>query len=165
MSNLGLELALKARGIRLVRVAVGDRYVVDAMRRGGFNLGGEQSGHIILLDHSTTGDGLLAGAQLLRLAAERQRPLSALRAVLTRLPQVLRSLRVPDRRPIDTLPGIAALMARIEAALGERGRLLVRYSGTEPLIRVMLEGEDLPRIEQLADELVAALQSAFGVPA
>jgi len=157
MSNLGLEVALQSRGARLVRTQVGDRYVVEAMRDGGFTVGGEQSGHIILLDHSTTGDGVLAGLQVLRLMVERGRPLSELRRQMSRFPQTLLNVRVARRRDLREMPGVQETIDRITAAMGARGRVLVRYSGTEPLVRVMVEGEDTERVRAYAEEIAAAI--------
>ena len=159
MSNMGLEMALRARGARLVRVPIGDRYVVAEMRRLGCNLGGEPSGHIVLLDHSTTGDGILAALAVVRLVVERQRPLSELRRVMTRLPQALRNVRVAQRRDLNTIPAVRETIERITAECGARGRVLVRYSGTEPLVRVMVEGEDTARVEAHADEIAASLRT------
>jgi phosphoglucosamine mutase len=159
MSNLGLEVALRERGARLVRVQVGDRYVVEEMRQHGYNLGGEQSGHLIFLDHGTTGDGLLAALQVLRLMVERQRPLSELKGAMTRFPQVLLNVPVQARRDLDGVEPVQQTMARIRAALSDRGRVLVRYSGTEPLVRVMVEGEDGDTVQAYAEEIVAVIRA------
>ena len=163
MSNLGLEHALSRAGIRLERTAVGDRYVVQRMREGGFNFGGEQSGHLVFLDHATTGDGLVAALQVLNVMQGRQRPLSELAQVMQRLPQVLVNLKVPEKRPLATLPLASAAMAAVEAKLGKDGRILVRYSGTEAKIRVMIEGPDEAMIGEFAQEVVAAISKDFGV--
>lgn len=163
MSNLGLEHALSRAGIRLERTAVGDRYVVQRMREGGFNFGGEQSGHLVFLDHATTGDGLVAALQVLNVMQGRQRPLSELAQVMQRLPQVLVNLKVPEKRPLASLPLAAAAMADVEAKLGKDGRILVRYSGTEAKIRVMIEGPDESMIGTFAQEVVAAISKDFGV--
>jgi phosphoglucosamine mutase len=162
MSNLGLHSAMRERGIQVVTTPVGDRYVVEEMIRRGYNLGGEQSGHIVFLDHNTTGDGLITGLAVLARVVESGRRLSELRAVMRRYPQVLRNLRVRDKPPIESLPAVARAMAQAERALGERGRVLVRYSGTEKLLRVMLEGESEAQIGGLADDIVAAATSAIG---
>lgn len=162
MSNLGLELALREHGVRLLRTAVGDRYVVEEMRRGGFNLGGEQSGHLLFLDSSTTGDGIVAGLRVAHLLVRRQRPLSELKRVMTRMPQVLRNVRVRERREIATVPEIQGVLDAATRALDERGRVLVRYSGTEPLLRVMVEGEDGERVAVLADEIAGVITRALG---
>ncbi|MCK6553769.1 hypothetical protein L6Q96_04170 [Candidatus Binatia bacterium] len=165
MSNLGLEVALRARGGRLVRTQVGDRYVVEAMRQGGYAVGGEQSGHIILLEHGTTGDGVLAGLQVLRLIVESGRPLSALRRQMQRFPQTLVNVRVAERCDPQGIPGVRQTIDGIARALGERGRVLVRASGTEPLIRVMVEGEDADRVRIHAEEIAAAIRAGAGSPA
>ena len=161
MSNLGLEVALRACGARLVRVQVGDRYVVEEMRQHGYNLGGEQSGHLIFLDHGTTGDGLLAALQVLRLMVERQRPLSELKRAMTRFPQVLLNVAVKARRDLEGVEPVKQTIARIRAALNDRGRVLVRYSGTEPLVRVMVEGEDGDIVQAYADEIAAVIRAAL----
>jgi phosphoglucosamine mutase len=163
MSNLGLEHALSRAGIRLERTAVGDRYVVQRMREGGFNFGGEQSGHLVFLDHATTGDGLVAALQVLNVMQGQQRPLSELAQVMQRLPQVLVNLKVPEKRPLASLPLASAAMADVEAKLGKDGRILVRYSGTEAKIRVMIEGPDETMIGEFAQEVVAAISKDFGV--
>jgi phosphoglucosamine mutase len=162
MSNMGLEKELSTLGLELIRTQVGDRYVVEAMRAGGYNLGGEQSGHIVFLDHNTTGDGLITALAVLALVVERGRPLSELRRVMRRFPQVLENLRVRSKPDVETLPAVAAAIRQAEHALGERGRVLVRYSGTEPLLRVMIEGEREPAIRQLAGAIVDAARSAIG---
>jgi phosphoglucosamine mutase len=163
MSNLGLELCLRERGIRLLRTRVGDRYVLEAMREGGFTLGGEQSGHIIFLDRHTTGDGLITAAALASLLRRSGRRLSELAATLPRLPQVLRSVPVRDRERVEADPGVAAAVAAARAALGERGRVLVRPSGTEPLVRVMVEGQDEAAVLAAAEAIAGAVASAAGV--
>ena len=157
MSNLGLERALDAQGIALVRTPVGDRYVVEAMRKGGFNLGGEQSGHLIFLDHASTGDGLIAALQVLALVIRTGKPLSELaREAMERVPQVLESVTLPARRPLEEMAALQALVTESRATLGRDGRVLVRWSGTEPKLRVMVEGPDEERIATLAQDLVAA---------
>lgn len=166
MSNLGLERALEAEGIRLHRTRVGDRYVLEAMREGGYVLGGEQSGHVIFLEHATTGDGILTGAQLLSILRASGRPLSELAGVVRRYPQVLVNVEVAGNgRLADRLAGNAAVreaIAAAEGALEGRGRVLVRPSGTEPLVRVMVEGEDEPRVRAAAEDLAAAIRRALG---
>jgi len=162
MSNLGLELALRAHGARLVRTPVGDRAVVEEMQRHGYNLGGEQSGHLVFLDHSTTGDGLVAGLKVASLLLERQRPLSELKRVMTKFPQLL--VNVPVERRVD-LEGVTALqqtLQPIRASLNDRGRVLVRYSGTEPLVRVMVEAEDEARMRAYAEEIAAVIRQELG---
>jgi phosphoglucosamine mutase len=162
MSNLGLHTAMRERGIQVVTTPVGDRYVVEEMVRQGYNLGGEQSGHIVFLDHNTTGDGLITGLAVLARVVESGRRLSELRTVMRRYPQVLRNLKVRDKPPIESLPSVARAMQQAQRTLGERGRVLVRYSGTEKLLRVMLEGESEAQIGHLADDIVAAATSAIG---
>ena len=162
MSNIGLELALRDRGARLVRVQVGDRYVVEEMRQHGYNLGGEQSGHILFLDHSTTGDGLLAGLNVVRLMVERQRPLSELKRVMSKFPQVLVNVRVRSREALEDIAAVRETIARITSKLNDRGRVLVRYSGTEPLVRVMVEGEYPDEVQAYADEIAAVIRTHLG---
>jgi phosphoglucosamine mutase len=162
MSNLGLHVAMQERSIHTVTTPVGDRHVVEAMIRGGFNLGGEQSGHIVFLDHNTTGDGLVTCLALLALLVERGRPLSELRRVMQRFPQVLLNVPVAARREVTTVPTLAAAIRAAEATLGERGRVLVRYSGTEPLLRIMVEGEREAQIRDLAEGIAAAARDGLG---
>ncbi len=162
MSNLGLDLALQSAGIKIVRTAVGDRYVVEQMLRGGYNLGGEQSGHVVFLDHNTTGDGCLTGLRLLAIMVEKQRTLGELKKVMTRLPQVLLNVGVKEKKDISRLPRVLHKIAAVEKELGERGRVLVRYSGTEPLARVMLEGENEEKIRQMAEEIAEEIRLHLG---
>ena len=163
MSNLGLERALEAQGIAFVRTPVGDRYVVEAMRKGGFNLGGEQSGHVIFLDHASTGDGLIAALQVLAIVIRTGRPLSALaEEAMERVPQVLESVILPARRPLEDMAALQALIAQAKTTLGRDGRVLVRWSGTEPKLRVMVEGPDEGRIGTIAQDLVAAARRDVG---
>ncbi len=162
MSNAGLEIALERHGIELLRTDVGDRYVVEAMRREGLNLGGEPSGHVIFLDHSTTGDGMLTALQVLALLRRSGRPLSELAKVVEPLPQVLRSVPVRHKPPFEELPELARMIERIEADLSGRGRMLVRYSGTESVARVMVEGEERAHIEALASEVCEQIQKLIG---
>jgi phosphoglucosamine mutase len=162
MSNLGLERALARDGLRLERTAVGDRYVVEAMRAGGYNLGGEQSGHVVMLDHKTTGDGLLTALQVLAIQRRTERPLSELLAGFERVPQVLVNVAVAQKRPIDELAVFRKTLGRVEAALGDAGRVLVRYSGTEAKARVMVEGDDEMKVREYAQELADELQRSLG---
>ncbi len=156
MSNLGLERAIHAAGGKLVRTAVGDRYVVEEMRKSGYNFGGEQSGHMVFLDHASTGDGLVAGLQLCAVMLRAGRPLSELaKEAMTRVPQVLVNATLPQRRPIDELAQTTKAIRAAEAELGAGGRVLVRWSGTEPKLRVMIEGEDEARIRALAEGIAA----------
>ncbi len=161
MSNLGLERALAAEGLDLVRTQVGDRYVVDAMRTGGYNLGGEQSGHVVFLDHTTTGDGLMSGLQVLGAMVRKQRPLSELAAGFERFPQVMVNVSVAQRIPLEDLPSVQAAIRKVEAELADRGRVLIRYSGTELKARVMVEGESEARVSELAGDLADELKRAL----
>jgi phosphoglucosamine mutase len=163
MSNLGLERALGAQGISLVRTPVGDRYVVEAMRKGGFNLGGEPSGHLIFLDHAPTGDGLIGALQVLALVIRTGKPLSELaQEAMERVPQVVESVTLPVRRPLEEMTVLQALIAQARTTLGQEGRVLVRWSGTEPKLRVMVEGPDEGRIETIVQDLVAAARRDVG---
>ncbi len=155
MSNMGLEKALEEMGLRLLRTKVGDRFVVEEMRRGGYNLGGEQSGHIIFLDHATTGDGILAALQLLSVMKRRERPLSELASLMEKFPQVLINVKVKEKKPPEEIPGLPELVKKIEEKLGDEGRVLIRPSGTEPKYRVMLEGTDKEKIRTFAQEIAA----------
>lgn len=162
MSNFGLERALAESGIRLVRCPVGDRHVRERMLAEGAVLGGEQSGHIIFGEHHTTGDGLLTALQVLDVMAETDCALGELVQGLVRSPQVLVNVPVRERRPLDEVPGIQAAVARVQAHLDGRGRVLVRYSGTEPLVRVMIEGEDEAQIRTWADEIAEEVRRRLG---
>jgi len=162
MSNLGLELALRKAGLEVVRTQVGDRYVVERMLEGNYNLGGEQSGHILFLDHNTTGDGAITCLQLLALMVERRERLSQLKRVMTRLPQVLVNVSVKEKREISEMPRVERKIAEVERALAGRGRVLVRYSGTEPLARVMLEGEDEKKIRAMAQSIADDIRAEVG---
>lgn len=162
MSNLGLEIALKEMGANVVRTAVGDRYVVEEMLRGGYNLGGEQSGHIVFLDSNTTGDGCLTFLQILAIMVQRGKRLGELKRAMTKLPQILVNVRVREKKSFSRLPRVRERIASVEKALGDRGRVLVRYSGTEPLARVMLEGEDQAKIRAMAEEIAAEIRAAVG---
>ncbi len=164
MSNAGLDAALAAHGGRVVRSRVGDRYVMEEMRRGGYNFGGEQSGHLIYRDLNTTGDGIVAAVQLLSVMVRTGKPLSELRKVLVKFPQAQRNLRVTRKPPVESLPEVARTIEAAEAALAEAGagRVLVRYSGTEPLVRILVEGADRDRIEALADGVRDAFAAVIG---
>jgi len=157
MSNIGLEKAIRAAGGTLLRTQVGDRYVVEAMRQGGYNFGGEQSGHLIFLDHMTTGDGIIAALRVLAVMVGEERPLSELASVMTRTPQVLVNVRVQRRRPLEEMPAVQKLIAAAESELGDNGRVLVRYSGTEPKARVMIEGPDEASIRARAEQIAAEI--------
>lgn len=152
MSNLGLQRAIENDNGKLVRCSVGDRYVVETMRKRGFNFGGEQSGHLIFLDHATTGDGLVAAMQVLAILRREERPLSELAAeVMERVPQVLVNVTLPERMPLEDLPKTSLAIASARKSLGKEGRVLVRWSGTEPKLRVMIEGPKRDRIQEMAD--------------
>lgn len=153
MSNIGLEIYLRAKGIRLVRTQVGDRYVVEAMRSGGYSFGGEQSGHIIFLDHSTTGDGVLAALQLLAVMIESGKKLSELGRKMTSYPQMLVNVALSQRVSLDQMQGLQAAKASFERKLGRNGRIVVRYSGTEPVLRIMAECEDRTLTETIVNAL------------
>jgi len=159
MSNLGLERHLAGRGLALHRTRVGDRYVVEKMRADGLNLGGEQSGHMILLDHGSTGDGLVAALQVLAVLVDRGEPASAVTRVFQPLPQRLKSVRFAGASPLQE-PGVRSAIAEAEARLNGTGRLLIRASGTEPVIRVMAEAEDADLVDQLVDALCALIAEA-----
>ncbi|KRT71661.1 MAG: phosphoglucosamine mutase, phosphoglucosamine mutase [Deltaproteobacteria bacterium CSP1-8] len=153
MSNIGLELFLRERKIRMARAPVGDRYVVEAMRAGGYNFGGEQSGHLIFLDHATTGDGVLAALQVLAVMVESGKPIADLGNKMVTLPQILVNLKLKQRVPLESLPRFQKAKAEFEKKLGGRGRILVRYSGTEPVLRIMVEGEDRAETERIVNAL------------
>jgi len=162
MSNLGLELAMQKLGGTLVRAAVGDRYVMEKMIEGGYNLGGEQSGHIIFLDNNTTGDGLISALQVLAIMKQTGKPLSELAACMKTYPQTLVNVRVKDHKDLTAIPEIAKRIAEIEKKLDGTGRLLVRYSGTEPKVRIMIEGEDKKEIQTLAENLAEIITAKLG---
>lgn len=162
MSNMGLDIALRRAGGKIIKTAVGDRYVVEEMRKGGYNLGGEQSGHLIFLDNNTTGDGVLAALQLLAVMRRREKPLSELAGVMIPLPQVLVNVRVKERKDIMTLPSVAKAIRDVEQKLGDEGRVLIRYSGTEPLLRIMLEGQDKYEITTWANEIGDLVKQQIG---
>ena len=160
MSNMGLEQAMAAMGGQMVRTQVGDRYVVEAMRARGYNFGGEQSGHLVFLDYNTTGDGTLAALQLLAIMIRKRKPLSELAAIMTTYPQILENVRMAVRIAPEQIPGFPEALRACEQRLGSRGRILVRPSGTEPVIRVMTEGEDEAEIAAMAHELCDVIRRA-----
>jgi phosphoglucosamine mutase len=162
MSNLGLERALQALGIAVVRCDVGDRTVVATMRNKGIRLGGEQSGHLVDLAASTTGDGLATALQMTAILQVEGVPLSALLADFRRFPQVLRNVQVATKPDLQSLPGVARVAAEVKSTLGDEGRLVLRYSGTEPLARVMIEGPEMKQIDELANRLIEAIRTAVG---
>jgi phosphoglucosamine mutase len=161
MSNLGLELALKERGIRLLRCPVGDKHVMEAMQEHGITLGGEQSGHVIFANHLFTGDGMATALYVLRAMATSGLELATLADALTTYPQVLVNVRVRERTDVGAVPAVAKAMRDVEARLEGHGRLLVRYSGTEPLLRIMLEGRDEREIAVWANEIAAAVRATL----
>ena len=164
MSNAGLEAAILNAGGKMLRTAVGDKHVIDEMLRGGYNFGGEQSGHLIFRDFSTTGDGLGAALQILRLMKAREQPLSELARCWTRFPQLVTNVKVREKKPVDQLNGVTALVARAEQELqAQGGRLLLRYSGTEPKIRLLVEGRDPELLTLWTDKICAAIQAQIGV--
>ena len=162
MSNMGLDRAMKAAGVRVVKTAVGDRYVLERMIKDGYNFGGEQSGHLIFLDYNTTGDGLITAVQVLALMKTTGKPLSELAGAMTIFPQVLVNVRVKERHDLSTISKVKLHMDRLEKKLDGSGRLLVRYSGTEPLVRIMIEGEREPEIRKWADDLARTIRDAIG---
>lgn len=162
MSNIGLELALKAHGVEMIRTAVGDKYVMEEMAARGLSLGGEQSGHIIFSDYLFTGDGLCTALNVIRAVLLSGRSLAELAADLVTYPQVLLNVRVRERLDVRTVPALAAAIARVEQHLDGQGRLLIRYSGTEPLLRVMLEGQDQNEIRVWAQEIADVAKEHLG---
>lgn len=161
MSNMALEVFMQERGGRLVRTKVGDRYVVEEMRRGGYLLGGEQSGHLVFMEHSTTGDGTLAALQLLRIMVARQRSISEIAGLLTPFPQKLVNVKVKRKVPFADVPSIQAAVKNAEERLGRTGRVLLRYSGTESLARIMVEARDESLVNDLCDDLTQAVESGL----
>jgi phosphoglucosamine mutase len=162
MSNLGFTLAMRAAGIRVVETGVGDRYVLEAMREGGYVLGGEQSGHVVMSQYATTGDGLLTALHLLAEMAATGRPLADLAGMVTKLPQVLVNVRDVDRTRLDEASAVAEAVAAATEELGDSGRVLLRPSGTEPLVRVMVEASDADEARRIADELAATVARELG---
>ena len=159
MSNLGLERFLNTRGIDLVRTAVGDRYVLERMREGGYNVGGEQSGHMILTDHSTTGDGTIAALQVLAALVASGKPASETLHLFDPVPQLLRNVRFAGGKPLDN-DAVKAVIAAAEEELAGKGRLVIRPSGTEPVIRVMAEGDDAAQVADVVERICAAVRKA-----
>jgi phosphoglucosamine mutase len=159
MSNLGLERHLASRGIELVRTPVGDRYVLEHMREHGYNVGGEQSGHIILSEYATTGDGFVAALQVLAVVKKNNRPVSEVCHRFDPLPQILKNVRYANGKPLEHAK-VRSAIAEAEERLGRNGRLIIRPSGTEPVIRVMGEGDDKILIEEVVDDIVEALNHA-----
>jgi phosphoglucosamine mutase len=162
MSNIGLEIALQESAIEIVRCPVGDKYVMEEMIKRGLSLGGEQSGHIIFSEHLFTGDGIVTALSVLRVMADTGRELADLAAELVTYPQVLLNVRVREKKDLRTVPAVAEAMKRVEGRLAGHGRLLVRYSGTEPLLRVMIEGKDQHEIQTWASEIVQTVKDHLG---
>ena len=163
MSNFGLEEALSNHGGKVHRTKVGDRYVIEEMVRHNLNLGGEQSGHMIFRDFTTTGDGVISALQILRIMQATAKPLSHLKKCLTKYPQAQRNLRVKEKPPLESLPEIAKLVQETEAELNGQGRVLLRYSGTEPKIRLLIEGRKAAQIDRQADRIAEAIAQAIGI--
>ncbi len=162
MSNYGLEESLEECGGKVIRAQVGDRYVIEEMVKGNLNLGGEQSGHMIFRDFTTTGDGVITALQILRIMRDTGKPLSELKQCLAKYPQAQRNLRVASKPALTSLPEVTRLVAETEAQLGGKGRVLLRYSGTEPKVRLLIEGRDQTLIEKQADRIADALHAAIG---
>jgi phosphoglucosamine mutase len=164
MSNMGLERAMKKAGGKIVRTQVGDRYVVEEMVRGNYNLGGEQSGHTVFLDYNPTCDGMLTALQVLAIMRRKERPLDELTRVMESLPQVLCNVEVKEKKDLSEIPEISKKIKSVEKMLGQSGRTLIRYSGTEPLLRIMIEGEDEKKIHRWAQEIGELVKKHIGKP-
>jgi len=164
MSNIGLEVAMKKAGIKLIRTSVGDRYVVEEMLAGGYNLGGEQSGHVVFMDYNTTGDGVITALQVLSLIKRSGKRLSELGKAMTIYPQSLVNVRVRQKKDLSEIPALARKIKKAEAAIDGDGRLLIRYSGTEPKLRLMAEGKDKALIDSILADLADAVRKELGAP-
>jgi phosphoglucosamine mutase len=163
MSNAGLEAAIKKAGGRMLRTPVGDKNVIDEMLKNGFNLGGEQSGHLIFRDYGTTGDGLVAALQILRILKTKDQPLSQLAKCWTRFPQLVTNVKVREKKPLEQLDGVSQLVADAEKELqSQGGRLLLRYSGTEPKVRLLVEGRDAETLEKWSKRICGAIEQQIG---
>lgn len=162
MSNFGLEKAMKEHGVKVVKTSVGDKYVVEEMRRNGYNLGGEQSGHIIFLDHTTTGDACIAALSVLSVMKQTGKKISDLARIFDDMPQVLINCRVKRKAELDAMPGYKNLLTTLESRLGDNGRIFVRFSGTEPVIRVLVEGPDKMMIQEIAETIANFLEKELG---
>jgi len=162
MSNIGLEHAVEKAGGKVVRTRVGDRYVVEKMRAGGYNFGGEQSGHLIYLDYSTTGDGMIGALQILAVMLKREKPLSELAAILEKCPQCQKNIAVRERKPLEKMLSVTKAIHNAKTTLGQDGRVLVRYSGTELKARVLVEGPDHSMIEEIAETIVEVIREDIG---
>lgn len=162
MSNFGLELSMAKAGIKLVRTPVGDRYLLERMQAEGYNFGGEQSGHFIFLDHNTTGDGLISALQILSLMKRSRKPLSELAQAMTAVPQILVNLPVRQKPVLESIPAIDRAIQDNNRRLNGSGRVVIRYSGTEPLLRIMVEGEHAPVVKEVADDLARVVREHIG---
>lgn len=162
MSNMGLDEAIRTAGGNIIRAGVGDRYVVDEMVKHGYNLGGEQSGHIIFLDHTTTGDGIISALQVLSIMVKEKQKLSSLSKIMQVYPQVLVNVKVREKKDLNGISSISGRIKEIEKKLGTSGRIFVRYSGTEPLARIMIEGKDKDDIRKMADYVAEAIEKEIG---
>ncbi|MDF0672797.1 MAG: phosphoglucosamine mutase [Nitrospira sp.] len=162
MSNFGLELSMSKAGVKLVRTPVGDRYLLERMLAEGYNFGGEQSGHFIFLDHNTTGDGLISALQMLSLVKRTRQPLSELAKAMTAVPQVLMNVHVTKKPRLESIPDIGCAIQESERRLNGCGRVLIRYSGTEPLLRIMVEGEQSTLVRELAEDLARVVRKHIG---
>jgi phosphoglucosamine mutase len=162
MSNLALDHKIAELGGKVIRANVGDRYVVGEMRKHGYRFGGEQSGHLVYLDHSTTGDGMLAALKLLTVLRRENQPMSTLKKLLVPYPQALINVAVKKKAPLESLPAVQKQMRDVERELGQDGRLMVRFSGTEPKVRVLVEGPKQKMVDTLAKQVAQALKAALG---
>ena len=162
MSNMGLDIAMRRHGIDVIKTPVGDRYVVEAMKKEGYNLGGEQSGHLIFLDYNSTGDGLISALQLLAILKRRNQPLSEIVSVVKKLPQVIQNVKIREKKPLDSMISVSQAIADVEDKLNDEGRVLIRYSGTENLLRVMLEGEDEKQLKDYASRICGEVEKEIG---
>ncbi len=163
MSNLGMKKKLEENGIKIIETKVGDRYVLEEMRKGEYNVGGEQSGHIIFLDHSTTGDGILSALQFIKIMKETGQKASELGEIYKTYPQVLVNVKVKEKRKLEDIPSVQEVIKEVKVKLGDEGRVLVRYSGTEYLCRVMVEGENVEEVKEYVDEIVMAIKEEIGI--
>jgi len=163
MSNFGLELALKQRGIRLIRTQVGDRYVTEALRASGSSIGGEPCGHVVFLDHHTTGDGILTALQVITIMLMENKPLSELGSIMEPLPQKMINIKVKEKPLFEKNPAINEVINKAQETLADQGRVVLRYSGTEPVARVMVEGKNGHLVEKLANNLAEVIQKHIGV--
>ncbi|MFQ5901487.1 MAG: phosphoglucosamine mutase [Thermodesulfobacteriota bacterium] len=163
MSNMGLDEVLRKRGGKVLRAGVGDRYVIEEMLKGGYNLGGEQSGHLLFLDYNTTGDGIISALQVLSIMVQEERKLSELAGIMEVFPQVLVNIKVREKKPIEEIPGVAAKIKEVENSLNGQGRIFVRFSGTEPLARVLVEGREEEKILVMAEGIAGTIRDSIGV--